>query len=70
MVDLPIDYLSDHLDSFEIGTKFVSGMGYLGIIRMNEKEVFRSSSFVSEMQIAFDQAVQHLEKNYQHLIKE
>jgi len=68
--NLPIDYLADRLDSFEVGTKFVPGMGFLGIIRFNEKEVFRSGNFKSEAQIAFDDAAQFLEEKYQDLMIE
>jgi len=63
--NLPIDFLSDHLETFEVGVKFVPGYGYLGIIRFNDKEVFRSGGFKSEAQIAFDHAVKFLEEKYQ-----
>lgn len=70
MTDLPIDYLADHLDSFEIGAKFVPGMGFFGIIRFNEKEVFRSGEFKPEAQIAIDHATQFLENRYHDLMIE
>jgi hypothetical protein len=48
---LPIDYLSDHLDSFDITVRFVSGQGWLGIILFNGVEVFRSGDFKSDIRI-------------------
>lgn len=67
--NIPIDYLADHLESFEVGVKFVPGYGYLGIIRFNDKEVYRSRSFKSEAQIAFDHAVKFLEDSFKYYLR-
>lgn len=68
--NLPIDFLSDHLETFEVGVKFVPRYGYLGIIRFNDKEVFRSVGFKSEAQEAFDHASNFLEEKYRDLMDE
>jgi len=68
--NIPIDFLADHLESFEVGVKFVPGCGYLGIIRFNDKEVFRSGSFKPDAQVAFDHAAQFLEEKYLDIMNE
>lgn len=68
--NIPIDFLADHLESFEVGVKFVPGYGYLGIIRFNDNEVFRSGSFKPEAQAAFDHATKFLEEKYRDIMDE
>ena len=67
---LPIDYLSDHLDSFDITVRFVSGQGWLGIILSNGVEVFRSGDFKSDLIDAIISAVTMLETRHQDLLEE
>jgi hypothetical protein len=66
---IPIDYLSDHLDSFEIGAKFISGEGYLAIIRMEDKIVYQSESYFSEASDAFKHASEKLTNDYLSLME-
>lgn len=67
---LPIDYLSDHLTSFDVIARFVSHYGWLGIILFDGVEVFRSGSFKSEMIDAITSATEMLEKNHQSFLDE
>lgn len=67
---LPIDYLSDHLASFDIVARFISGYGWLGIILFDGVEVFRSGIFKSEMTEAISSATEMLEKNHQSFLDE
>lgn len=66
--NLPIDYLSDHLDAFDISAKFVSGRGWLGIILIDGIEVFRSGNFESNLVEAISSATTMMDTRYQDLI--
>jgi hypothetical protein len=72
--NLPIDYLSDHLESFTIGSKFLSGKGFVGIIYFENKHenevIYFSEVFFPEAQDAFKHATEYLEKNYKNLISQ
>lgn len=66
---IPIDFLSDHLNSFEVGAKFISGQGYLGTIRMDDKIVYQSESYFSEASDAFKHASEKLTNDYLSLME-
>lgn len=68
-MDIPIDYLADHLEDFEIAIRYVSGQGFLGIIRFEDREVFRTGSFKSSVQEALDCANKQLENNHVELLE-
>jgi hypothetical protein len=66
--NIPIDYLSDHLKShFEIIVSFQPGNGYLGIVRFDGREMYRSN-FLADAQEAFDLVCHQIEDNYQEFL--
>jgi len=64
---IPIDYLSDHLDNFEVSVRFTSGQGYRGRISFNGILVFETQEIFAEAQDAFANACLKLEQSYQEL---
>ena len=68
MLDLPIDFMSEHSKSFEIGARFVSGYGFLGVIKINDKEVFKTGTFKSDFDVAIAAATEHFLQTYRVLI--
>jgi hypothetical protein len=68
--NIPIDYLCEHLLDFQIVVTFMPGEGYLGMINFESQEVYRSSDFYADAQVAFDDACHNLEENYLQYLSE
>ena len=68
--NIPIDYISDRLEKFDLNVAFVSGKGYIGSIKFNNIQVYKQDEFKSDPQPVFDTLCSYLEKNYITLMTE
>ena len=71
-IDIPIDFLSDHLDSFKISVTYASGKGYKSEIHFNVKNenvlVYTSPELFNNPYLAFNDSCLYLDKNAQSLV--
>jgi len=61
---LPIDYMADHSNYFDITGRFCPGVGYLGIIIIDGKEIYRTGKHYPDLQSAIDQACSVFNEHY------
>lgn len=62
--DLQVEEKSVDMESFEIAARYVKHYGFLGIVKVNDKEVCRTGSFKSTISEAIESAEKIFSDNY------